>query len=469
MHIEDRNRTIRRIILKKDYATLRQTYETFQYHTYTYERKETSIVVTYDFEIIGLDHFHPTWEFPYSVSMEKEALEELLFSLGMVELISYWKLTCAPRVEVLCGQLTLEQIAWWKKLYYHGLGEFYYLNGIMDESVETFMELSCIAKVDFIDPILVPPTQTGYLVPIGGGKDSVVTLDLLHSMGKEITTYSVNRIDAVAKVVEIDTKKKADILAKRTLDGKMITYNREGYLNGHTPFSAIVAFSSVITALVNGIEFIALSNESSANESTVKDSHVNHQYSKSVEFENDFRTYISWILDTKISYFSALRPLLEVQIASLFAKSKAYHGVFRSCNAGSKTGVWCGVCPKCLFVYMILAPFLPEDELIDIFGKNLLDQEGLEVYFKELTGISENKPFECVGTRAEVVSALVAYLEKQNREPEYLLAKYKTYFDTQKNDLPILLQQWYPEHNVPEEIVTALRSALAIEDTRTFE
>ena len=67
----------------------------------------------------------------------------------------------------------------------------------------------------------------------------------------------------------------------------MLQLNSEGYINGHTPFSAIVAFSSVLTAALNGQKYITLSNENSANESTVKDSKVNHQYSKSYEFELD--------------------------------------------------------------------------------------------------------------------------------------------------------------------------------------
>ncbi len=449
--------------MKKTYDTLRSTHQEFIYHNYTYYIEENVIKVSYDFEIVGLDHFHPTWEFPYSIEIEEAPLKVLLFSLGMVELISYWKLTCAPKVCVLCGNLTKEQIAWWKKLYYNGLGEFYYLNGVMDETIESFMQLCANDTMEaIVEPIVVSPTQSGYLVPIGGGKDSVVTLELLHGLNQAVTTYSVNRIQAVADVIALDEQKEGDILAKRMLDAKLIAYNRQGYLNGHTPFSAIVAFSSVISALLNGIEQIALSNESSANESTVKDSHVNHQYSKSIEFENDFRQYITWILHTKITYYSALRPLLEVQIAKLFARATKYHRIFRSCNAGSKAGIWCGECPKCLFVYMILLPFLTEEELCGIFGGNLLEKSSLEQSFRELVGIADNKPFECVGTREEVVSALVYYREHAKRMPELLIAQYETYLGEAEDDLEKLLGQWQEVHNVPVELEKELRRKLEL-------
>ena len=102
------------------------------------------------------------------------------------------------------------------------------------------------------------------------------------------------------------------------------------------------------------LKYVALSNESSANESTVAGSTVNHQYSKSFEFEQDFHKYEKDWLGSGVYYFSMLRPLSEFQIAKYFAGATAYHDIFRSCNAGSKQDIWCGHCPKCLFVFLIL-------------------------------------------------------------------------------------------------------------------
>ena len=92
----------------------------------------------------------------------------------------------------------------------------------------------------------------------------------------------------------------------------MLELNKKGYLNGHTPFSAIMAFSSIIAAYLNGLKFIALSKESSANESTIKDSYINPQYSKSYEFEKDYRYYDSTLVNSGVYYFSFLRPINEL-------------------------------------------------------------------------------------------------------------------------------------------------------------
>ena len=209
----------------------------------------------------------------------------------------------------------------------------------------------------------------------------------------------------------------------------MLELNRQGYLNGHTPFSAIVAFSSLIAARLYDLPYIALSNESSANESTVSGSTVNHQYSKSFQFEQDFHRYAADYLPGSAYYFSLLRPLSEFQIARYFAGLKQYHQIFRSCNVGSKTDSWCGHCPKCLFVCLILSPFLNREEVKEIFGRDMLEDKELKDTLEKLTGIQEEKPFECVGSRSEVNTAIAITIQKLEEKGEklpWLLEYYKT-------------------------------------------
>jgi hypothetical protein len=152
---------------------------------------------------------------------------------------------------------------------------------------------------------------------------------------------------------------------------------------------------------------------------------VNHQYSKSLEFETDFRNYVHDFLTKDIEYFSLLRPISELQIASLFAQSPQYFYEFKSCNAGSKQNIWCGKCSKCLFTFIILSPFIRPDELVKIYGNNLLDDPELEGYFDELTGLADVKPFECVGTVDDVNAALCMALDFYNPEKlPFLLQKF---------------------------------------------
>ena len=208
----------------------------------------------------------------------------------------------------------------------------------------------------------------------------------------------------------------------------MLRLNQEGYLNGHTPFSAIVAFSATIAAYLHGLTYIVLSNESSANESTVKNSYVNHQYSKSFRFDQDFHEYEKKYLGSGTYYFSLLRPLSEFQIAACFATLPAYHDVFKSCNAGSKENIWCGKCSKCLFVWLILSPFLTQERLTEIFGTNMAQNPEMKQYFEQLIGLSEEKPFECVGSRDEINAAVTLTIRDypKDRELPYLFEYYKT-------------------------------------------
>ncbi len=442
------------------YQKFRKEFPRFYYHGYKTEETELTYKITYDFEIEGLSSFAPVWTFPKRSKDGKNwgndsLFQEMVFSLGMVELVSYWKITCSPEVIVEAGRLNSSQILWWKDLYFNGLGEFFYVNHISEADPQDFMEIHCRSgrgtevccaenecapegftaagkpEIIFGQGRLssVRGSEKGVLVPVGGGKDSAVTLELLKGLGVPVYAYIINSRGATIHTAEAAGLDESQVIyVKRTLDQNMLELNRQGYLNGHTPFSALVAFSSIMAARMAGLSYVALSNESSANESTVKGSTVNHQYSKSFKFEEDFHRYEAEYLPGSAYYFSMLRPLSEFQIARFFAGQKQYHAVFRSCNAGSKTDSWCGRCPKCLFVYLILSPFLSEEEVERIFGRNMLQDEEMKPLLDQLTGIREEKPFECVGSRDEINSAIVLTIdrmEKEGRKLPLLLDYYK--------------------------------------------
>ena len=448
------------------FEDFRSEYGSFIFKDYSIEKEDGVYKVYLYYSIPRLREFKTRWEFPAAardIAENDPILKELVFNLGMVEAISYYKCVCPKVVEVECGSLSPDQISWWRKLFYNGLGEFVYRNGI-DVAEEELLMIRCIDPATGIErdpdiktvPIHDAASYSGCLVPVGGGKDSVVSLELLSD--EDITTYSINGNETTRNVIDICKNKKADYRVKRILDKGILEMNELGFLNGHIPFSAVVAWSTVITAYLTGIRYIALSNENSANESTVKDSFVNHQYSKSYEFEEDFDEYLKSVIDSDIHYFSLLRPLTEIQIAALFSKHKAYHKAFRSCNAGSKQGIWCCNCPKCLFVYIILSPFLSQDELTDIFGENLLNKESLDKDFRELMGIDENKPFECVGTRREVQTCMRHFREQGG--VSLLTDRYVEAIDRAGEDLKDLLNEWNDEHHVPDQFVNVVSSAI---------
>lgn len=416
--------------LNAKFNDFREKYPEFIYHGYEYQLNQHEIFIKYNFEICNLSKFEPTWKIDRksTEAFDEKTLENLIFNLGMVELISYWKLTCSKKVTIKCGFLDENMKNWWYKLYKLGLGEFLYLNNIDIDA--HLMDFNVLSSNKFEKNTLNSNLKNlKTLVPIGGGKDSAVSIELLKNHA-ELTCFIINPRKAT-----LDTYKKSEIsnilLAKRTIDQRLIDLNSQGFLNGHTPFSAIVAFASVICAYINGLKYVALSNESSANEATVVGTTVNHQYSKSFEFEQDFINYENDFIGSNVNYFSLLRPLTELKIAEIFSKNTQYHDIFRSCNAGSKTDIWCANCPKCMFVYTILAPFLSKEQLISIFSEDLFDKIELLTDFRKLVGLENEKPFECVGSVDEVnasIQHVLKFYDKNQNLPcllEHYVANYK--------------------------------------------
>lgn len=435
------------------FIELRKIYSEFIYHGYEIDE----IGFSFHFSI-GEFHFNPCWKWNGCFDkalLHNNLIEYIVFSLGMAELVSYWKCACPPVVTVKCGWLNERQTAWWKKLYFNGLGEFFYRNGI-ETDIESFMDIRpCSSEKERFSDCF-NGERRGALIPVGGGKDSVVTLELLSGMKEDNLCFIINPRGATLGCADRAGYPKDRIIGlSRSIDKELLARNAAGWLNGHTPFSAIVAFSSYLAAVITGKKYIALSNESSANECNVSGTKVNHQYSKSTEFERDFREYCGEYFLKEPIYFSLLRPWSEWQITSEFVKIGKYLDVFQSCNLGSKTDVWCGKCAKCLYVYIMLSAFLDDDKLTEIFGSDMLDNPEFSDMFRGLVFADFTKPFECVGTRAEIRLALFrAYQRRKNGKLPLLLKEYIA----ENPEEPENLDNFFDEDNfVPEEFIGFLR------------
>lgn len=447
---------MKRIDNKYKFDDFREEYSSFTFESQKIELKDNDLRLSFSFDLDGKYHFSPTLTIPargfyHWNSIPEDSLQTLAFHIGMIELISYWKTACPKRLIIKPFFLTKKQISFWKKLYFNGLGEFFYLNNI-NCSEDDFMNIESSSEKIFSAVNL--PLQEKVIIPVGGGKDSVVTLELLKNEF-ECTPLIINPRGATLGCVKTAGYADDDFMVvNRTLDPVMLQLNKEGFLNGHTPFSALLAFVTLLLGFGSGSRYIALSNESSANESTVPGTKINHQYSKSVEFERDFREYVAENINADIQYFSFLRPLNEMQIAHFFSRFEAYHSVFRSCNAGSKTDSWCGSCPKCLFTWIILSPFVSREKLTKIFAKDLMSDLTLKPVFEELNGTSAVKPFECVGTVEEVRACVDAMTNRQDT-----LAAVSPKSDTSVGKL---LKKYNGENFLPEKIAAVLKSHLDV-------
>lgn len=447
-----------------DFNNLRDKYSKFIYNDYKIIQDDEKIIIEYDFEIENLNKFTPRIEilkknFEFK-NIDSSKIKNIVFNLGMVEAISYFKATCSKQFLIKCGKLDEYQEAWFRKLFYLGLGEFRYINNIKI-SEEEFIEF--VSEGNAIEVEHEDVDLKGTIIPVGGGKDSNVTLDLLKDSIDDNLAFVIGSKKVsmeCANLAGFDNDKIIEV--KRIIDKRLLELNSNGYLNGHTPFSAIVAFLTYLCASLMGKKFIALSNEDSANETNVDGENINHQYSKTIEFENDFREYAEKYLMAGPEYFSLLRPISELQIAMLFSRLEKFHPVFKSCNVGSKTEPWrwCCDCPKCLFVYTILSPFLYKEKLVNIFGEDLFEREDLLKVFVELCGYGETKPFECVGTYSEIrfsITKVIESLESDSKELPYLLNYYKEHFELSSENL---LSYYNANNNLPEEFESILKEKL---------
>jgi UDP-N-acetyl-alpha-D-muramoyl-L-alanyl-L-glutamate epimerase len=451
------------------FQDFRREFPVLTYDSYQYNFSGTSLEINFSFDLAGRYSFNPKVSIPYKKGLfrpfdmlDKASLDNLVFHIGMIELISYWKAACPPKVIIKPHSLSVSQVKFWKKIYYHGLGEFFFMNSIHINE-EEFMEM--IFPVDKPVPAFALKSAKGSLVPVGGGKDSAVTMGILNKSGENWLPFVINPRAATHEVIEAAGRTKEQAVEfYREIHPQLLKLNSEGFLNGHTPFSALLAFYSLLAAFLSGRHTIILSNESSANEVTVPGTSINHQYSKSVEFERDFREYARTGISPSFSYFSLLRPLSELQIAALFSGMPEYFHYFKSCNVGSKTDTWCGKCPKCLFTFIILSPFLKPDTLSGIFGHNLLDDQDLEKTLEELSGISEIKPFECIGTVDEVNVALSEAVKfYENEKLPFLLDRLRqniTFTDNSSEKFQLMLSRMDPDHFLPIHYQKILVNAL---------
>jgi hypothetical protein len=447
------------------YDKLRKEYPYFIYETYSYIVENNELRINFLFRLSEEYSFQPALKLSLPESFDQNRLNDslfrnIIFNLGMIELISYWKAACSPELIVRPQALSASQVLWWKKLYLNGLGEFFYTNGI--EPGNDFMTIRATEGKQLEKSNC--ETAAGLLVPVGGGKDSVVSLELL-SHYKNCTPFIINPRPASMHTLNKAGFSEGDsVRLFRSIDPILLELNDKGFLNGHTPFSAMLAFASTLVAFIYGIPEIALSNESSANEPSIPGTAINHQYSKSIEFETDFREYVQRYITDDIRYFSFLRPLNELQIAKIFAGFHNHFDTFRSCNVGSKTDSWCGKCPKCLFTFIILSPFVEHAKLVRIFARDLFEDETLIPLLDQLTGIAEEKPFECIGTLDEVNAALKHSLEKFpiDKLPP-LLQHYRDHAEADKGlsgNFESLLHE-FSDHYLPgEAYVQLLKNAL---------
>ena len=345
--------------------------------------------------------------------MRHEGFASIMAHVAIAIGVSYYKLSPTPRILVRHCTLDPAECAFWGGFYRHGLGEYLYRNKI-DPAGLFHVESSGVP----LAPVHDWGESSRALIPIGGGKDSCVSVELWRATGIPFDTFTFGRDYTLHRAVA-DVIGGRHVIVPRTLDPELLRMNASGkYYNGHVPITGIIAFVLLGVAYLGGYHHLVLSNERSANEGNTlwHGASVNHQYSKSLDFERDFKEYTSRgvFAGNPTRYFSLLRGLYEIDIARRFALYPEYFPVFSSCNANFKViesshsvrDRWCRHCPKCAFVYAMIRPFVSTVDAEVIFGADLFEDTTLMPVYRELLGVEGIKPFECVGTPEEVRLAL---------------------------------------------------------------
>ena len=340
---------------------------------------------------------------------KKQALNQIFALLHIAAGISYYKAFLPEKIIIETGGLTESEALFFNRFYLNGLGEFAVRNHLNLQGKIHFPTASTAARISV--NLNLPYNA---FIPIGGGKDSCVTTELIKQTDLPAMTVAVGEPRPIRECMKQSGL--PSLVLKRQIDPLLLSLNKsENVYNGHVPITGILAFILWAAAILYDKRYVIMSCERSANIGNLHqgDLDINHQYSKSFDFERDFYQ-LTQTITPDFRYFSLLRPLSEVHIAKLFAERCAdYFPIFTSCNKAFKLDEtqrlnrWCSVCDKCRFVFLILAPFIKRDTLIRIMGRNPLNEAEQITGYQELLGLSGHKPFECVGEIDESRWALI--------------------------------------------------------------
>jgi len=393
------------------------------------------------------------------------AVQRALQLLHLITGVSYYKAAVPEEIRIESYAIDAETAELLESVYVNGLGEFAYRNGL---NLHGKIRFPHAADAHASAPAL--GLREHALVAIGGGKDSLVSIEALRALGVDQTVTWIGGsqlIKACAERTGLPTLNLGRALAPQLFD-----YNREGAWNGHIPVTAVNSAILVLAALLHGVDQVVFSNERSASYGSLIEGtgEVNHQWSKGWAFESAFGDYVEKHVAADLHYYSLLRPLSELAVARQFTRTDRYDAHFSSCNRNfhilgeRPANRWCGVCPKCHFVFLALAPFMSKPRLVGIFGRNLLDDEAQTAGYDALLEFEDHKPFECVGEGKESRAAMAALAARPEWREDALVKRFARMILPQLDvaDLgiePLLVID--DEQRIPAKLWDRLRAHLA--------
>ena len=396
-----------------------------------------------------------------------QAVEQAVRLLHLITGVSYYKAAVPNEIRIEGYAIDAATAVLMEQVYVHGLGEFAYRNGL---SLHGRVRFPVAAQAPAPAAAAAAGLREHALAAIGGGKDSLVSIEALRGAGVDQTVTWIGGSQLIAACAARTGLPTLNI--GRALAPELFEYNRQGAWNGHIPVTAINSAIMVLAALLHGVDQVVFSNERSASYGSMipGTGEVNHQWSKGWAFESAFGAYVQSHVAADLQYYSLLRPLSELAVARQFARTDHYDAHFSSCNRNfhllgeRPTNRWCGVCPKCHFVFLALAPFMPKPRLVGIFGRNLLDDANQTGGFDALLEYQDHKPFECVGEGQESRAAMAALGDRPEWREDVIVARFNREIRPQLDASELVvapLLEIGGEHRIPAALWERLRANFA--------
>ncbi|WP_049413446.1 UDP-N-acetyl-alpha-D-muramoyl-L-alanyl-L-glutamate epimerase [Stenotrophomonas geniculata] len=388
------------------------------------------------------------------------AVQRALQLLHLIAGVSYYKAGVPDTVSIDSYSIDADTAALVETIYLNGLGEFAYRNGL---NLRGRFRLPVQGEAVQAPALGLRPHA---LVAIGGGKDSLVSIEALRRAGVDETVTWIGGSQLIRACAERTGLPTLNL--GRTLAPELFELNRQGAWNGHIPVTVVNSAIMVLAALLHGVDQVVFSNERSASYGSQipGTGEVNHQWSKGWACEQAFGSHVRKYVAADLQYYSLLRPMSELAVARQFAKTDFYDAHFSSCNRNfhilgeRPVNRWCGVCPKCHFVFLALAPFMPKTRLVRIFGRNLLDDAEQAGGFDALLEFQDHKPFECVGEGRESRAAMATLAQRPEWKEDVLVKRFcneiQPQLDAAELELTPLLQL-QGEHRVPAALWERVR------------
>ncbi|MCA9348057.1 hypothetical protein KC867_01455, partial [Candidatus Saccharibacteria bacterium] len=437
----------------------------FVYKTYQIGNDQQTVSFDYTSVHDGNNYnFTEVIQFPQPL-LDTPSIHNALQSLHLALGISYYKIFVNQTINHPY-YMDAAKAGFWNNVFLNGLGEFLYVNRLHHDRLAKFTPQNGTPTFD------VEPTdqyQERAMMGIGGGKDSILAGELLKSINLPIDGFVMATGNQLGQAQDVAKVMGVDLLAiKRTLDQSLLTVQETaGAYKGHVPISLIFGLVGCVLAINQKAKYVVVANESSASIPRViwQDNDINHQWSKSFEFEQLFQDYTHQYINQNVTYFSAIRPLSSIAIVKQFAKYKPYLPVFTSDNSVFKINSadrphnrWSLNSPKSLSSFILLSPWLTEEELITTFERNFMDEASLEDLLYELIGHKGHQPLDCVGTEEELLLSISLAYQQGKLQRTYLMQKLVDKHlvrvsEDVKHSTPLaIMLRPSPEHAIPTEI-----------------